>query len=78
MDEATGSLDPRSEAAVMNGYEALAPGRTLVLITHRRDLARRAERVVVIERGRVVEDGPPAALEGARGAYAGIFHDGLG
>jgi len=76
MDEATGALDPRSEAAVLGGYEALAQGRTLVLITHRRELARRADRVVVIERGRVVEDGPPAELEVARGAYAGIFHDG--
>ncbi|MDE0731251.1 MAG: ABC transporter ATP-binding protein, partial [Longimicrobiales bacterium] len=47
-DEATGALDPMSEAAVLSGYDALMRGRTTVLITHRIDLARQADRVVVL------------------------------
>lgn len=74
MDEATGSLDPRTEAAVIRAYDRLLRGRTTVLITHRRELAHRADRVIVIERGRVVEDGPPTELEVAGTAFRGLFH----
>ncbi|MCY3599712.1 MAG: ABC transporter ATP-binding protein [Gemmatimonadetes bacterium] len=52
-DEATGALDPASEAQVLEGYAALMRGRTTVLITHRPELARRAERVVVLRDGRI-------------------------
>ncbi|MDE2663025.1 MAG: ABC transporter ATP-binding protein [Gemmatimonadota bacterium] len=52
-DEATGALDPASEARVLEGYAALMRGRTTVLITHRPELARRAERVVELRDGRV-------------------------
>ena len=56
-DEATGALDPMSEAAVLSGYDALMRGRTTVLITHRIDLARQADRVVVLKNGREAENG---------------------
>ena len=46
MDEATGALDPSSEAPVLDGYDRIMKGRTTILITHRLDLARQAERVV--------------------------------
>jgi ATP-binding cassette subfamily B protein len=75
LDEATGALDPRSEAAVLKGYEALLRDRTVVLITHRRELARQAERVVVVEGGRVVDDGPADRLEAAGGAFQRLFED---
>ncbi|MCY3698929.1 MAG: ABC transporter ATP-binding protein [Gemmatimonadetes bacterium] len=52
-DEATGALDPASEAQVLEGYATLMRGRTTVLITHRPELARRAERVVVLRDGRI-------------------------
>jgi len=72
-DEATGALDPASEAQVLEGYAALMRGRTTVLITHRPELARRAERVVVLRDGRVAQDGPPADLEGRPGAFRALF-----
>jgi ATP-binding cassette subfamily B protein len=77
MDEATGALDPRSEEAVLKGYEVLLRDRTVVVITHRRELARQADRVIVIEGGRVVDDGPPKKLEAAGGPFRGLFRDAL-
>src|SRR6185295_1855620 len=49
LDEATGSLDPATEAQVAAGYEAVMRGRTTIIITHRLELARRADRIVVLE-----------------------------
>ncbi|MGH7676831.1 MAG: ABC transporter ATP-binding protein [Gemmatimonadaceae bacterium] len=54
LDEATGSLDATTEAEVAAGYEELMKGRTTIVITHRADLARRADRVVTLERGAIV------------------------
>jgi ATP-binding cassette, subfamily B, bacterial len=73
LDEATGSLDPATEAAVVAGYETLMRGRTTVLITHRLELARRADRVIVLDRGRIIESGAPAQLLAAGGGFADIF-----
>ncbi len=75
MDEATGALDPSSEAAVLDGYDRVLRGRTTVLITHRLDLARQADRVVVIEDGRIAEDGPPSLLEAEGRAFRALFFD---
>ena len=75
MDEATGALDPSSEAAVLDGYDRVMKGRTTILITHRLDLARQADRVVVVDRGRIVEDGPPDALEARGAAFRELFLD---
>ncbi len=72
-DEATGALDPASEAQVLEGYAALMHGRTTVLITHRPELARRAERAVVLRDGRVVQDGRPAELDSRPGAFRALF-----
>jgi ABC-type multidrug transport system fused ATPase/permease subunit len=73
LDEATGALDPGTEAQVVAGYEALMRGRTTIVITHRLELARRAERAVVLDQGRIVEEGPVAALLQQRGAFAAMF-----
>ncbi|WP_420464187.1 ABC transporter ATP-binding protein [Candidatus Palauibacter sp.] len=72
-DEATGALDPASEAQVLEGYAALMRGRTTVLITHRPELARRAERAVVIRDGRVAQDGRPADLDDRPGPFRALF-----
>ena len=56
LDEATGSLDPATEAEVAAGYEELMRGRTTIVITHRADLARRADRIVTLERGAIAPD----------------------
>jgi len=55
LDEATSSLDPGTEVAVERAVAAVAEGRTVVTIAHRLSTAERADRVVVMERGRVVE-----------------------
>lgn len=75
LDEATGALDPATEAAVVAGYEALMQGRTTIVITHRLELARRAERVVVLDRGRIIEQGTATELLGQGGAFAEIFRE---
>ena len=56
LDEATGSLDPATEAEVASGYEELMRGRTTIVITHRPELARRTDRIVTLERGRIVNE----------------------
>jgi len=73
LDEATAALDPGSERDVVAGYESLMRGRTTILITHRYDLARRADRVLVLERGRVVEEGQPASLLERPGRFREMF-----
>lgn len=73
MDEATGALDPSSEAAVLEGYDRVMADRTTLVITHRLDLARRAERVVVLEGGKISEDGPPSILEAEGRAFRELF-----
>lgn len=78
MDEATGALDPSSEAAVLAGYDRVMRGRTTILITHRLDLARRADRVVVVAAGRVAEDGAPRELERRGPAFRRLFLDPTG
>jgi ATP-binding cassette subfamily B protein len=75
MDEATGALDPTSETAVLEGYDRVMAGRTTLLITHRLDLARRADRVVVLQDGRISEDGPPSILEAEGKAFRELFMD---
>lgn len=75
MDEATGALDPSSEAAVLEGYERIMKGRTTIVITHRLDLARQAERVIVVEDGQLQEDGTPEALEASGRAFQRLFLD---
>jgi ATP-binding cassette subfamily B protein len=78
LDEATGALDPATESQVAAGYEAVMRGRTTVIITHRLELARRAERVVVLERGRIVEDGTAELLlEQGESSFSGIFSSGV-
>ena len=73
LDEATGSLDPATEAQVIRGYEAVMRGRTTIVITHRAELALRADRVVVLEDGRIVEEGPARRLLERNGALRALF-----
>jgi ATP-binding cassette, subfamily B, bacterial len=62
LDEPTTALDAEAEAQLLEGLERLMQGRTTILITHSPELVRRADRVVVLEAGRVVADGPPAVV----------------
>jgi ABC-type multidrug transport system fused ATPase/permease subunit len=69
LDEPTTGLDAASEAQVMDGLSALMQGRTTVLITHSMALARQADRVVVVEGGRIAQEGTPEELLAVPGAF---------
>ena len=69
LDEATSALDAESEALVQDALERLMRGRTAIVIAHRLSTVARADRVLVLEGGRVVESGPHAALMAAGGTY---------
>jgi ATP-binding cassette, subfamily B, bacterial len=73
LDEATASLDPATERQVVAGYEALMRGRTTILISHRLEIARHADRIIVIQTGRVVEEGVPAELLGGGSLFNRLF-----
>jgi len=68
-DEATSALDAESEALVQDALDRLMVGRTAIVIAHRLSTVARADRVLVLERGHVVESGPHAALMERGGTY---------
>jgi len=78
LDEPTAALDPVSERHVIDGYRAVMRDRTTILISHRRELAMSADRVIVLDGARIVEAGPPGELLRAGGAFAHLFGDGAG
>ena len=70
LDEATSSIDVATEARVQRGLARLLAGRTSLVIAHRLSTIRGADRVVVLDGGRVIEQGSPADLRAAGGHYA--------
>ncbi len=73
LDEPTASLDPLSERTVIDGYETVMHNRTTIVITHRHDVASRADRVLVLDGSKLVEQGSPAELTLRDGRYANLF-----
>ncbi|MGI9627060.1 MAG: ABC transporter ATP-binding protein [Longimicrobiales bacterium] len=73
LDEATSALDPASEAHVVRGYDEAMRGRTTLLISHRLDLIKTADRVVMLEGGRITQEGKPHELERALGGFRSVF-----
>ena len=72
LDEATSSLDIPSERLVQHALRTLLADRTAVIIAHRLTTVEIADRVIVVDAGRIVEDGPPAVLIGGDGRYAAL------
>jgi ABC-type multidrug transport system fused ATPase/permease subunit len=73
LDEATSSLDSESEALIQQGLSYLMRGRTTFVIAHRLSTIRRADEILVVEAGRIVERGMHAALFAARGRYYDLY-----
>ncbi|MGW4841083.1 ABC transporter ATP-binding protein [Nocardia brasiliensis] len=73
LDEATATLDPDTEAAVLAASRSLTRGRTTVLVAHRLGTAARADRIAVVEHGRIAEIGTHAELLTAAGPYSRLW-----
>ena len=73
LDEATSSIDSESERWVQNATESLVKGRTSILVAHRLNTVRDADRILVLHEGEVVEQGSHRALVALKGVYHGLF-----
>ncbi len=73
LDEATSSLDSESEAMIQSGLAELMQGRTTFVIAHRLSTIRRADQILVVEQGRIVERGNHAQLFDLRGRYYDLY-----
>jgi ATP-binding cassette, subfamily B, bacterial HlyB/CyaB len=73
-DEATSALDYESERVIQQNMKQIATGRTVFLIAHRLSTVRHADRIVTIERGRIVEDGTHDELIRSNGRYAKLHY----
>ena len=78
LDEATSSVDPETEQALTEALDRLSAGRTVVSIAHRLSTAERADLVVVVDAGRIVERGTHAELVAAGGVYGALYASWLG
>lgn len=74
LDEVTSALDPMNEAAVHEGIERLMAGRTVVLVAHRLRTIQRADRIIFLDSGRIVEQGSHDELLRRNGRYAAFWN----
>jgi ABC-type multidrug transport system fused ATPase/permease subunit len=73
LDEATSSVDPFTEAQIQDGLEAVMSGRTAIVIAHRLSTVKSADRIVVLEKGRILEEGSHGGLLARRGEYSVLY-----
>jgi ATP-binding cassette, subfamily B, bacterial len=72
LDEATSALDTETERAVQKAFDTLAQGRTTITIAHRLSTVRNADQIVVLDHGRIAEEGTHSSLLAGRGRYAAL------
>jgi len=72
-DEATSALDYESERIIQDNMKDIARGRTVIIVAHRLSTVRRTDRIITIDRGRLVEDGTHDELIGTGGRYAALY-----
>jgi subfamily B ATP-binding cassette protein HlyB/CyaB len=78
LDEATSALDAESERVILNNMRLISANRTVVIIAHRFSAVRMADRILVLERGAIVEEGNHVGLLGQNGRYASLFREQTG
>ena len=74
LDEATASIDPLTEAQIQEGLDLVLKNRTAIVIAHRLSTIRHADRIIVMRRGRIVEEGSHEALMSQGGHYAQLYN----
>jgi len=74
LDEPTSALDARTESLLLSALDRLMEGRTTFIIAHRLSTIRNADRIVVMNRGEIVETGTHAELMSLDGLYATLYH----
>jgi ATP-binding cassette subfamily B protein len=73
LDEATSALDSESEHAIQSALDRLMAGRTVIAIAHRLSTLQRFDRIIVMDHGQIVDDGPPAELASREGPYRDLL-----
>ncbi len=78
LDEPTSSVDAETEALIMEGLEQLTAGRTTFIIAHRLSTVRKADRIIVLRNGEIIEQGPFDELVHAHGHFAALYRSQFG
>ena len=73
-DEATSALDYESERTIMHNMDQIGANRTMLIIAHRLSTVRRCDRIIVVDKGQIIEDGSHDELMSAHGAYYNLYN----